>query len=197
VPRRKPRPDECQNRCGSCRLTSAASSEDRQSRPGRPAMGAVDQAEQSKIHCTHFAELATNHGSGRHVAAQRCRLTGADTGCSAGISADLWGAPGRIRTCDTRFRKPLLYPLSYEGASHKGTCQRLSPAVRDAQRLSAAADPTGARTPITRAVVILLADPEQASSLSTAHYGSPTIACTSLTRSKIVYLWPPGTASQR
>src|SRR5256885_13276543 len=25
------------------------------------------------------------------------------------------GAPGRNRTCDTRFRKPLLYPLSYEG----------------------------------------------------------------------------------
>ena len=24
------------------------------------------------------------------------------------------GAPGRNRTCDTRFRKPLLYPLSYE-----------------------------------------------------------------------------------
>src|SRR5262245_46300657 len=24
-------------------------------------------------------------------------------------------APGRNRTCDTRFRKPLLYPLSYEG----------------------------------------------------------------------------------
>ena len=28
-------------------------------------------------------------------------------------------APGRIRTCDTRFRKPVLYPLSYEGA-HSG-----------------------------------------------------------------------------
>jgi hypothetical protein len=26
-------------------------------------------------------------------------------------------APGRIRTCDTRFRKPLLYPLSYEGGA--------------------------------------------------------------------------------
>jgi hypothetical protein len=26
------------------------------------------------------------------------------------------GAPGRIRTCDTRFRKPVLYPLSYEGS---------------------------------------------------------------------------------
>ncbi len=27
------------------------------------------------------------------------------------------GAPGRIRTCDTRFRKPMLYPLSYEGGA--------------------------------------------------------------------------------
>ncbi len=29
----------------------------------------------------------------------------------------LWAecALGRIRTCDTRFRKPMLYPLSYEG----------------------------------------------------------------------------------
>ena len=26
-----------------------------------------------------------------------------------------FGAPGRNRTCDKRFRKPLLYPLSYEG----------------------------------------------------------------------------------
>jgi hypothetical protein len=25
------------------------------------------------------------------------------------------GALGRIRTCGTRFRKPMLYPLSYEG----------------------------------------------------------------------------------
>ena len=25
------------------------------------------------------------------------------------------GAPGMNRTCDLRFRKPLLYPLSYEG----------------------------------------------------------------------------------
>jgi hypothetical protein len=27
------------------------------------------------------------------------------------------GAPGRIRTCDARFRKPTLYPLSYGGLS--------------------------------------------------------------------------------
>src|SRR4051812_15393263 len=27
------------------------------------------------------------------------------------------GAPGRIRTCDTRFRRAVLYPLSYEGGA--------------------------------------------------------------------------------
>jgi hypothetical protein len=27
------------------------------------------------------------------------------------------GAPGRIRTCDTGFRRAVLYPLSYEGRS--------------------------------------------------------------------------------
>jgi hypothetical protein len=27
------------------------------------------------------------------------------------------GAPGRIRTCDTRFRRAVLYPLSYEGVA--------------------------------------------------------------------------------
>jgi hypothetical protein len=26
-------------------------------------------------------------------------------------------APGRIRTCDTGFRRAVLYPLSYEGAT--------------------------------------------------------------------------------
>src|SRR5215213_4916077 len=29
-------------------------------------------------------------------------------------------APSRIRTCDTRFRKPLLYPLSYGGGPAHG-----------------------------------------------------------------------------
>ena len=31
------------------------------------------------------------------------------------------GALGRNRTCDTRFRKPVLYPLSYEGRGHEGS----------------------------------------------------------------------------
>ena len=33
-------------------------------------------------------------------------------------------APGRIRTCDTRFRRAVLYPLSYEGGP--GLSGRLS-----------------------------------------------------------------------
>lgn len=31
------------------------------------------------------------------------------------VGAAMHGAPGRIRTCDTRFRRAVLYPLSYEG----------------------------------------------------------------------------------
>src|ERR687891_289382 len=34
-------------------------------------------------------------------------------------------APGRIRTCDTRFRKPVLYPLSYEGGPSQMVGQKL------------------------------------------------------------------------
>ena len=34
--------------------------------------------------------------------------------------AHRFGAPGRNRTCDTRFRKPVLYPLSYEGNEGRG-----------------------------------------------------------------------------
>jgi hypothetical protein len=36
--------------------------------------------------------------------------------CLPSIDAG-FGAPGRIRTCDARFRKPTLYPLSYEGGA--------------------------------------------------------------------------------
>jgi hypothetical protein len=36
------------------------------------------------------------------------------------------GAPGRIRTCDARFRKPTLYPLSYEGGAWQKPSLKLS-----------------------------------------------------------------------
>jgi hypothetical protein len=52
----------------------------------------------------------------------RAVIVGAGVG---GLTAAVvLGAPGRIRTCDTRFRKPLLYPLSYEGDGPYGTCQQ-------------------------------------------------------------------------
>jgi hypothetical protein len=35
--------------------------------------------------------------------------------CPPALTWGFAGALGRIRTCDTRFRKPMLYPLSYEG----------------------------------------------------------------------------------
>src|SRR4029453_11088790 len=40
----------------------------------------------------------------------------AQTGTTNGLVKDpSVCAPGRIRTCDTRFRRAVLYPLSYEG----------------------------------------------------------------------------------
>lgn len=39
------------------------------------------------------------------------------------------GGPERIRTSDTRFRKPLLYPLSYGAGGGKRTCKR-TPVIR-------------------------------------------------------------------
>ena len=45
------------------------------------------------------------------------------------------GALGRIRTCDTRFRKPVLYPLSYEGPSERSPLWRLGFARSEIQLL--------------------------------------------------------------
>lgn len=41
-------------------------------------------------------------------------------------------APGRIRTCDTRFRRAVLYPLSYEGGDREES--RPSTALRRSRR---------------------------------------------------------------
>jgi hypothetical protein len=38
------------------------------------------------------------------------------------------GAPGRSRTCDARFRKPTLYPLSYGGVLVKVLVRAYAPA---------------------------------------------------------------------
>ena len=54
-----------------------------------------------------------------------CRTSGTDFRGAAAwlplsemvVEHNQMGAPGRIRTCDARFRKPTLYPLSYEGGA--------------------------------------------------------------------------------
>ena len=35
--------------------------------------------------------------------------------CNDALMRNLSGAPGTIRTCDTSFRRAVLYPLSYGG----------------------------------------------------------------------------------
>jgi hypothetical protein len=39
-------------------------------------------------------------------------------------------ALGRIRTCDTRFRRAVLYPLSYEGGACAKPCTKLQSSLR-------------------------------------------------------------------
>lgn len=60
-----------------------------------------------------FAKAASVVTAGESdISPRRSRRSHASTKVS-----HVLGAPGRIRTCGTRFRKPLLYPLSYEGLS--------------------------------------------------------------------------------
>src|SRR5687768_18417248 len=53
---------------------------------------------------------------------ERCQTSGDAGMTSITRNTTASGAPGRNRTCDTRFRKPLLYPLSYEGEG--GGCRK-------------------------------------------------------------------------
>ncbi len=47
-------------------------------------------------------------------------------------------APGRIRTCDTGFRRAVLYPLSYEGGRAELTGERAASGHRRAGQRSSA-----------------------------------------------------------
>jgi hypothetical protein len=57
------------------------------------------------------------------------------------VVADALRAPGRIRTCDSRFRKPLLYPLSYGGHALKVTCACIPRCIRAADPTAPAPEP--------------------------------------------------------
>ena len=47
------------------------------------------------------------------------RASGDPSGPQTVTSLQFQGAHGRIRTCDARFRKPTLYPLSYVGLTFR------------------------------------------------------------------------------
>ena len=54
-------------------------------------------------------------------------------------------APGRIRTCDTRFRRAVLYPLSYEGSGRvRPTSQRTGVPARGRHPVAGRGRITGA-----------------------------------------------------
>src|SRR3954454_17396678 len=51
--------------------------------------------------------------TGCGLRADRRRCYACTESCGDSLTCTFFGGPGRIRTCGTRFRKPLLYPLSY------------------------------------------------------------------------------------
>jgi hypothetical protein len=61
--------------------------------------------------------VTDNHGLQRSI---EDSTTASLPGVMHLVRAEKRGAPGRIRTSDTWFRKPLLYPLSYEGGMQRG-----------------------------------------------------------------------------
>lgn len=114
--------------------------------PNRPAGRRGAQAGPAwsalRVACTAFLRRDASEHS--HSAT----FTGA-AGASAEQKAlghgDLGDAPGRNRTCDTRFRKPVLYPLSYEGLP-----AQLSPRSARGARLLAQHHPARAAAPADR-----------------------------------------------
>src|SRR5581483_3515377 len=75
-----------------------------QGRPsGRPGLERADEAVRNST--SRFVVARQWHDDVQERPARRTR----------GVDQVLCGAPGTIRTCDARFRKPTLYPLSYGG----------------------------------------------------------------------------------
>ena len=110
-----------------------------------------DLAKQRQDQSVHSPGATTNSGSDRPRAAHGWTSTVDGIRWSSVVFADLRGAPGRIRTCGTRFRKPLLYPLSYEGDGPQGTYQRSTTSVRAYQPSPTSRAPTAEPTWMTRA----------------------------------------------
>src|SRR3954469_14320361 len=59
--------------------------------------------------------------TGCGLRADRRRCYACTESCGDSLPCTFFGGPGRIRTCGTRFRKPLLYPLSYGALAERLT----------------------------------------------------------------------------
>jgi hypothetical protein len=77
------------------------------------AIGASAAAGLSLVNVGYQAYLAAARPQ---IDEKCCKRLGDAARVNAEVSRRVFGAPGRNRTCDTRFRKPVLYPLSYEGS---------------------------------------------------------------------------------
>jgi hypothetical protein len=65
----------------------------------------ADLGKQPQDHSVHIPGTSTNSGLGWPTAAYASRSTFDCIAWSVAVLAGVDGAPGRIRTCDTRFRK--------------------------------------------------------------------------------------------
>ncbi len=117
----------------------------------------------------------THAGSGRHGAAHRTA-----TGELRPPKADC-GTPGRIRTCDPRLRRPVLYPLSHwrcvVGTAWRLWADPLSPLC---------GTPKGTRTPVTRLRTLHPGPLDDGG--ASCGWGSRTRTCNLLIQSQACYL---------
>lgn len=96
---------------------------------GTEHRGSTRWAPQRPRPMCHRDDGARFHGHGRraivvtpeHTGRTMAHVGAAATGIRGTVMAMNGNALGRIRTCDTRFRKPVLYPLSYEGDMRRCT----------------------------------------------------------------------------
>ena len=81
-----------------------------QSPPSRPDTAAQPRSTPSSRECHQSAETTVTHQPKHCRSSPETSMSHISRG-----NTPLTCAPGKIRTCDTGFRRAVLYPLSYEG----------------------------------------------------------------------------------
>lgn len=99
------------------RATSENTGREARAQPGEADELVLDDADPLGTIREINSPSAHANGPGRRVRGRAEPLPGG----KPQVRAVMLGAPGRIRTCDTRFRRAVLYPLSYEGGALRET----------------------------------------------------------------------------